>query len=270
MSQPLSQPMSSPVKKSPTTPNTHNNPFDDGITLSIGIRRDFRGDYVPTVLDTLLSDGFESFEIGTVCSLKSWVQGDRHASWTSNEERCCLNAVLGYYDDELVDIIPTIRADGTRAIALLKSLEKEALKLAFVDHRVECSHKAKYKTPGEYYERAIKVFKGKRRVGDNDYTAIHMSCSINTRPIMWKPSDNGFVQDDGFQFDEHPPRNSEPMNHLPLKSIVIPRVELIFHTNEHRYGVKLKLCRDIRVVKVGHMHQVYAAKAYIGKKRKHS
>jgi hypothetical protein len=262
--------MSSPVKKSPTTPHTHNNPFADGIQLLVGIRKDFRGDMVPTVLNTLLSEGFESFEIGTVCSLKSWVQGDRHASWNNTTEQCCLNAVLGYYDDELVDIIPTIQADGTRAIALLLSLEKEEVQwrssiIAFnVPTKSSTKHRKNITNTPLRYSKENAVW------GGWDCTAIHMSCSINTRPIMWKPSDDGFVQDDGFQFDENPPRNSEPMNHLPVKSIVIPRVKLIFHTNEHRYGIKLKLCRDIRVVRVGHIHQIYAANAYIGKKRKHS
>tara|TARA_B110001450_G_scaffold140369_1_gene131419 strand:- start:1455 stop:2264 length:810 start_codon:yes stop_codon:yes gene_type:complete len=268
MSQPISQPVSSPVKKLPTSPITHSNPFDDEIILSVGIRKDFRGDFVPTVTPSIFPDGFTSFEIGAVCSLKSWVQGDRHASWiTTVEERYSLNAVLGYYDDELSQAIPTIQEDGQCAIRLLETLEREVLKLAFVDHRVKCSHKAKYKNSDDYYEHAIKIFKGCRLIGDRNYQAIHMSSS--TRPIMWKSGEDGsFVKDDMFQFDENPPRNSEPLNHLPLKSIVIPRVELVFHTTEHRYGVKLKLGRDIRVLRVGHVPKVYAANVYIGKKRK--
>mgnify|MGYP006135924241 CR=1 FL=1 len=270
MSQPTSQPTSS--KKQPTSPNTHNNAFDTSITLSMGIRKDFWGNFVPTVVNSQSQVGFDSFEIGTVCSLKSWVQGDKHASWTSNEERCSLNAVLGYYDDELVDVIPSIQENGVSSIALLDSLQREALKLAFVDHRVQCCHKRKYKTHEEYYEHANGIFKGNRRVGEKLYPAIHMSCPISTPPIMWKPGNKlgCFVKDEIFQFDEHPPRNTEPLNHLPFKSIVIPRVKLIFHTSETRYGIKLKLCRDIRVVRVGYVQQVYAENAYIGKKRKHS
>ena len=269
MSQPMSQPMSTPVKKQPTSPFVHNNPFDDGFALSVGIREDYRDKMVPMVFG---SDGdVAEFEIGTVCSIKSWVQGDRHAqSYECVKEQCILRAVLGYYDDELVEIIPNIQQDGQYAVQLLDSWSKEMLKLAFHDHRVKCSHKSKYKNEQEYYNKALKVFKETRSIGGNDYRALTMVCPISSRPIMWKYSENGFVKDDTFQFDEHPQRNSEPLNYLPLKSIVIPRIKLIFHTNEARFGVMLKLCRDIRVVRVGHIPKVYAETAYIGKKRKHS
>ena len=84
---------------------------------------------------------------------------------------------------------------------------------------------------------------------------------ISTPPIMWKPGNKlgCFVKDKIFQFDEHPPRNTEPLNHLPFKSIsarLLQAIKLsvaIFAWSEsHRsikYVVLMKIVKASGLVK---------------------
>ena len=254
-------------------PDMYNNIFDDETTLSVAIKEDNRGQFVPTITNaTFPQRGFQSFELGTMFSLRSWLQGDKHASWSSVPERCSLNVVIGYCDDDLKQHIPTIEADGTRALQTLLRLEEEALKLAFVDHRVQCEHKAGCKTVQDYISGANSLQKGVRHVEDTEYPMFHMS-TVNTGPetiMMWKCHDGVYVRDDMFAFDEKPP-HQHPLNYLPGGSIIIPRVRFMFYTSEQRYGIKLQLERDIRVVRPGRIEQVYAEHVYLEtptKKRK--
>lgn len=254
------------LAKTMSYPDTYNNIFDDETTLSAAIKQDHRGQFVPTVINTAFPErGFQPFEVGSVYSLQSWVQGDKHASWSSDPERCSLNAVIGYYDDDLKRHVPTIEQDGRRAIETLAELEREALKLAFHDHRVQCVHKSKYKSDEEYIAGANPLQKRTICVGDLPPLAMFHMSTFSKGPetiAMWKSHDGMHVRDDMFTFDGRPP-HQHPLNYLPAKSIVIPRMRFLFYTSEQRFGIKLQLERDIRVIRPGRAKQVYAANVYI-------
>ena len=106
-----------------------------------------------------------------------WVGGDKHASWynQNNPERCSLNIVLGYSDDQLKQCIPTIEDDGRTAIQKLEALEVECLKLAFVDHRIKCINKKKHKTVDDYIRHANRMQRGTRTIDGNEYPVFHLS-----------------------------------------------------------------------------------------------
>ena len=250
-------------------PDTHNNLFDNGTTLELSVVQFGDGKYGPTVGNSAIPEKFGFFEIGTFYSLKSWVQGDLHAGWPSTTERCSLNAVLGYYDDQLVKAIPTIKSDGKLAYKKLMSLEEEALKLAFIDHRIECVHKDKIKKDGgtfkDYIKKSNRLQKGERRIGGREYPAFHISRTKEAGvPELWRwnHQTSTFMIDDNFQFDDKPP-HPHPNNFLTPKSIIVPRMQIIFYTNEDRYGIKLLLDKYIRIIRPGRDEQVYGANVYL-------
>ena len=250
-------------------PDTHNNLFDSGTTLELSVVQFGDGKYGPTVVNSAISEKFDFFEIGTFYSLKSWVQGDLHATWSSTPERCVLNVVLGYYDDQLVNAIPTIQEDGKLAYNKLMLLEEEALKLAFIDHRIECVHKDKIKKDGgtfeDYIKKANRLQKGVRKIDGRIYPAFHISRTKESGvPNLWKwdHQTGKYVSDDTFQFDDKPP-HTHPNNYLIPKSIIIPRMRILFFTNENRYGMKLHLDKDIRIIRPGRVETIYGADVYL-------
>lgn len=253
-----------------SSPDTYNNIHDDNTDVAIGVFADHRGEYVPTVINTTFpTRGFQSFEVGSAVVIDGrWLGGDKHASWynSSKPERCSLNIALGYADEQLKQCIPTIGVDSRNAIQKLEALEVECLKLAYVDHRIKCFHKDKLESVDDYIRHANRLQKGTRTIDGNEYPVFHLSRILSKAglPALWNyDSDKkNFVEHAGIKFDDKPP-HQEPLNYLPLHSIIIPRMVLCFYTNKERYGVKLGLDTDIRVVRLGHVAQVYANAVYL-------
>lgn len=253
-----------------SSPDTYNNIHDDNTDVGIGVFADHRGECVPTVINTMFpTRGFQSFEVGSAVVIDGrWLGGDKHASWynSSKPERCSLNIALGYADEQLKQCIPTIGVDSRNAIQKLEALEVECLKLAYVDHRIKCFHKDKLESVDDYIRHANRLQKGTRTIDGNDYPVFHLSRILSKagKPVLWNyDSDKkNFVEHAGIKFDDKPP-HQEPLNYLPLHSIIIPRMVLCFYTNKERYGVKLGLDTDIRVVRLGHVAQVYANAVYL-------
>ena len=86
----------------------------------------------------------------------------------------------------------------------------------------------------------------------------------NGPPVIWKYDQQKatFVEDTTFVFDDSP-LHHKPLNYLPRESIVVPRMRCIFYTNEKRYGIKLELDKDIRIIRPGHVAKVYANTVYL-------
>jgi len=253
-----------------SSPDTYNNIHDDNTDVGIGVFADHRGECVPTVINTAFpTRGFQYFEVGSAVVIDGrWLGGDKHASWYKEKkpERCSLNIALGYADEQLKQCIPTIGVDSRNAIQKLEALEVECLKLAYVDHRIKCFHKDKLESVDDYIRHANRLQKGTRMIDGNEYPVFHLSriVSKSGKPVLWNyDSDKkNFVEHAGIKFDDKPP-HQEPLNYLPLHSIIIPRMALCFYTNKERYGVKLGLDTDIRVVRLGHVAQVYANAVYL-------
>ena len=251
-------------------PDTYNNIHDDKTNVGIGVFADHRGEYVPSAINTAFpTRGFQSFEVGTAAVIDGrWLGGDKYASWykKNNPERCSLNIALGYADEQLKQCIPTIEADSRAAIQKLEALEVECLKLAFVDHRIKCFHKDRLETVDDYIRHANRLQKGTRMIEGNEYPVFHLSriLSKSGKPVLWNYDIDKklFVEHTVIEFDDKPP-HQDPLNYLPLHSIVIPRTRLVFYTNKERYGVKLGLDTDIRIVRLGHVAQVYANAVYL-------
>ena len=251
-------------------PDTYNNIHDEMTNVGVGVFADHRGECVPTVINTAFpTRGFQSFEVGSAVVIDGrWLGGDKHASWynSSKPVRCSLNIALGYADEQLKQCIPSIGVDSRNAIQKLEALEVECLKLAYVDHRIKCFHKDKLESVDDYIRHANRLQKGTRTIDGNDYPVFHLSRILSKagKPVLWNyDSDKkNFVEHAGIKFDDKPP-HQEPLNYLPLHSIIIPRMVLCFYTNKERYGVKLGLDTDIRVVRLGHVAQVYANAVYL-------
>jgi hypothetical protein len=251
-------------------PDTYNNIHDEITNVGVGVFVDHRGEYVPSTVNTAFpTRGFQSFEVGSAAVIDGrWVGGDKNAPWykENNPERCSLNIALGYADEQLKQCIPTIEVDGRTAIQKLEALEVECLKLAFIDHRIKCCHKDKLESVDDYIRHANRLQKGTRTIGGNDYPVFHLSRIVvkSGRPVLWNYNNSAklFVKHTGIEFDDKPP-HQDPLNYLPLHSIVIPRMRLVFYTNKERYGVKLGLDTDIRIVRLGHVAQVYANAVYL-------
>jgi len=262
-------------------PNTNNSIFHKTTKLTTNVVQNYRDEWTPSVvLERSPSRGFEEFEFGTVCSNKSWIQGDQFAPWmmtntntkTQVEPKCILSAVVGYSDPELVLNVDGIENHGIVAVETLVKLQNKLLKLAYVDSRVQCVHKVGHNTVESYIASAnYQVCRSKRHVnGDKLYHSLNMTRSYQTKngefntPNLWKSDlQGGFLVDDNFKYDNQAPRQSYPLNHLPECSIVVPRVSMFFTSNPERYGVSLELGKDIRVIRIGMVETPYANNVYL-------